>query len=151
MAETMFGVLVANGCRRAMVVHGDDGLDELSTLGATTVLEARADDSGDAPTVVERSRIKATDLGLAPATLEDIRGGDARQNADAARRVLAGEPGAHRDIVVLNAAAGLVVTGVADDLAAGVNVAAAAIDDGSAQRVLEDLVRVSQEAASTES
>jgi anthranilate phosphoribosyltransferase len=149
MAETMLGVLVANGCRRAMVVHGDDGLDELSTIGATTILEARADDTGDGPAVIEQSKIKASDLGLRPATLDDIRGGDASENAHAARLVMAGAPGPHRDIVVLNAAAGLVVTGMADDLAAGVERAATAIDDGSAQRVLEDLVRVSQEASST--
>ena len=78
-------------------------------------------------------------------------GGDAAVNADLARRVLAGEHGPHRDIVVLNAGAGLLVAGRADDLREGIEIAAAAIDSGAAVATLARLVEVSQRAASTES
>ena len=105
MADKMLGVLVANGCRRAMVVHGADGLDELSTTGPSTVLEVGADAE------VRRYTVDPADLGLPAATLDDLRGGDAAANAEVVRRVLAGKQGPHRDIAVLNAAAGLVVAG----------------------------------------
>ncbi len=146
MAEKMMGVLVSNGARRAIVVHGADGLDELSTAATTAVLDMdRPEGSGEA--VLNRYTVDATDLGLARAALEDLRGGDAASNAAAVRRVLAGEPGPHRDVVVLNAAAGLVVAGLADDLAEGVARAGDSIDDGRAQSVLERLVEVSQRAS----
>ena len=141
MAEKMLGVLVANGARHAMVVHGADGLDELSTTGPSTVIEVRE----DAP--ARHYRVDPAELGLPPATLEDLRGGDAATNAELVRRVLGGAPGPHRDIAVLNAAAGLVVAGVSPDLAEGMARAASLIDDGAARRVLDDLVRTSQAAA----
>jgi anthranilate phosphoribosyltransferase len=145
MAEKMLGVLVANGSTRAMVVHGADGLDELSTTGPSTVLEAGTDGQ------VLLSTVDPAELGLAPASLDDLRGGDAATNAEVVRRVLAGHRGPHRDIAVLNAAAGLVVAGISPDLAQGVERAGAVIDEGAAQRVLDDLVRVSQEAAGSAS
>ncbi len=129
MAPTMVGVLVGNGATHLAVVHGADGLDELSTTGPSRLLSA------DGELIVD-----ARDLGLAPATLAQLRGGDAATNAGAARAVLAGEPGPHRDVVVLNAAAGLLVGGAADDLAEGVALAAEAIDSGGAARALETLV-----------
>jgi anthranilate phosphoribosyltransferase len=144
MAETMLGVLVANGCRRAMVVHGEDGLDELTTTAPTTVLDVSEGEPARRYTVVPG------DLGLAPATLDDLRGGDAATNAEAVRRVLDGEAGPHRDIAVLNAAAALVVAGVSADLAAGVERAGAVIDEGGAARALGALVRVSAEVASAD-
>jgi len=142
MAEKMLGVLVANGCRRAMVVHGADGLDELSTTGPSTVLES--DEAGR----IRRSTVDAAALGLPVATLDALRGGDATSNAERIRAVLGGERGPQRDIAVLNAAAGLVVAGAAEGLAEGIDRAAAIIDDGAAARVLDDLVRVSRAAAS---
>src|ERR1700681_4552882 len=138
MAEKMLGVLVANGCHRAMVVHGADGLDELSTTGPSTVLEFGEDGQ------VRSFVIDAAEMGLAPATLDDLRGGDATANADVVRRVVAGEKGPHRDIAVLNAAAGLVVAGLSRDLVAGVERPAEVIDAGAARDALEGLVRVSQ-------
>jgi anthranilate phosphoribosyltransferase len=141
MAEKMLGVLVANGSQRAMVVHGADGLDELSTTGPSTVLEAGADAE------VRRYTVDPVDLGLAPASLDDLRGGDAAANAEVVRRVLSGKKGPHRDIAVLNAAAGLVVAGISADLADGVALAGGVIDDGAATTVLESLVRTSQEAS----
>ena len=145
MAENMLGVLAANGTRRAMVVHGDDGLDELSTTGPSTVHELVVADDGTVDVTVWR--LDPSDLGLARATLDDLRGGDAAVNAAAARAVLAGDRSAHRDIVVLNAAAARVVVGRVPDLAAGVALAGTVIDDGSAAGVLDAFVRLTQQAA----
>jgi anthranilate phosphoribosyltransferase len=137
MAEIMAGVLKANGAQRAMVVCGRDGLDELTTTSTSAVLDI----DGDSVTAYE---VKPRDLGLAPATLEQLAGGHAAANAALARKILAGEPGPHRDIVVLNAAAGLVVGDKAADLEAGIELAAAAIDDGRAAATLDRLVEVAQ-------
>jgi anthranilate phosphoribosyltransferase len=140
MALKMLGVMAANRCSRAMVVHGADGLDELSTTGPSRVHELMPDGS------ILHGVVDPQSLGFARATLDDLRGGDAARNAKAVRAVLAGEPGPHRDISVLNAAAGLMVVGRAADLASGVEIAGSVIDDGRAEAVLEGLVRVSKEA-----
>jgi len=148
MADKMLGVLAANGTRRAMVVHGDDGLDELSTTGPSTVHELVVDDAGAATTAV--TRLDPAHLGFRRATLEELRGGDAAVNAEAIRRVVAGDPSPHRDIAVLNAAASLVVVGRAATMADGVALAGEVIDAGRAEEVLEALVRVSREEAAAE-
>jgi anthranilate phosphoribosyltransferase len=140
MAEKMLGVLAANGATRAMVVWGHDGLDELSTTGPSTAL--CLEPGGE----VRRLSVDPSRLGLARASPEALLGGDAEANARVAHRVLDGEEGPERDIVVLNAAAGLVVAGLAGDLAEGVEGAAAAIDGGQAGEVLEGLVRASKAA-----
>jgi anthranilate phosphoribosyltransferase len=145
MADTMLGVLAANGTRRAMIVYGDDGLDELSTTGPSTVHELRRSTDGRYET--STYRVDPRELGMAPATIEDLRGGDAEFNAEAIRQVIAGEPSPHRDIAVLNAAAALVVVGRADDLAAGVRLACEVVDDGRSASVLESLIRVSRSAS----
>ena len=111
MAPKMAKVLAAGGATHAMVVHGADGLDELSTTGTSTFYEWRLDRA--APTQLVSSSVDPRALGLRSARVEDLRGGDAATNARLARGVLAGDAGAHRDIVLLNAAAGLVVAGVA--------------------------------------
>ena len=144
MAEKMLGVLVANGARRAMVVHGDDGLDELTTTGPSRVLEAVV--TGEGPEI-RSGTVDPGALGIGPARLEDLRGGDAGENAEVVRRVLGGEHGPHRDIALLNAAAALVVCGMAAGLPEGLEVAARSVDEGRAAGVLEGLVRASQEAA----
>ncbi len=148
MAEKMAGVLGANGSRRSMVVYADDGLDELSVTSPSTVLDLVGDGQGAFD--VTSWRLDPTELGLAPGTMDDLRGGDAAFNADVIRRVLDGEPGPRRDIGVLNAAAGLVVAGRADDLAAGLELAARSLDEGGASRVLDGLVAVSQAARADE-
>jgi anthranilate phosphoribosyltransferase len=145
MADKMLGVLAANGARRAMIVYGDDGLDELSTTGPSTVHDLVQDADGRYET--SQYRVDPADLGFARAAIEDLRGGDADFNAEAIRRVIAGDASPHRDIAVLNAAAALTVIGRSGDLASGVSLAGAVIDDGRAARVLDALVRVSQEAA----
>ena len=147
MAPKMAGVLGASGSLRAMVVHADDGLDELSVTSPSTVLDLTGDGAGFD---VSSWRLEPAELGLGPATLADLRGGDAAFNGAVIRRVLGGEPGPRRDIGVLNSAAALVVAGRAADLADGVTRSVAAIDSGKALAVLEGLVRVSQEAAAAE-
>lgn len=135
-AEPMVLALQRQGLTHAWVVHGD-GLDELTTTGPSSVL-ALVDDS------ISRFGVDPADFDLRPATPDELRGGEPAENALAVRRVLAGELGPHRDIVVLNAAAGLVVGGRVSDLAAGIELATAAIDAGRAQAHLDALIRVSQ-------
>ena len=136
MAERMARVLEANGAEHVLVVSGADGLDELSTTGTSTVVELR---NGELSTW----SIDCGDLGLRPCTIDDLAGGDAQTNAKLARAVLAGEPGPHRDVVVLNAAAALYVSGQVADVAAGVTKAAEAIDSGAAATTLDRLVAAS--------
>ncbi len=126
-------VLRATGSLRSLVVHGTGGLDELTTTGPSTIVSL---DHGE----ITESEIDATHYGLARVTSADIAGGDAETNARIARQIFAGEPGPARDIVVLNAGAGLWASGVVPDLAAGVTRAAAAIDDGRAAAKLDALV-----------
>ena len=131
--EPMAEVLKALGSTHAWVVHGHDGLDELTTTRSTAVAELR---DGDI-TVFD---VRPEDAGLATARLEDLKGGDADFNAKALRAVVAGNAGAYRDIVVLNAAAALVVCDKAANLTDGVERAQAAIDSGRAQQALDDLI-----------
>ncbi|HUR23553.1 MAG TPA: anthranilate phosphoribosyltransferase [Acidimicrobiales bacterium] len=142
MAAKMMGVLAARGAVRALVVHGHDGLDELSTTGPSTVLDLV---DGD----VRTYEVDPAGLGLDLASPEALRGGDATRNAGVVRRVLAGERGPHRDIALLNAAAAIVVAGMAADIEAGLSLAGSAVDDGSAARVLERLVAASNAAATS--
>jgi anthranilate phosphoribosyltransferase len=151
MAATMLGVLAANDAERAMIVYGDDGLDELSTTGPSTVHELRRNSTGSGTEYeITEFRVDPAELGFVPATLDDLRGGDASVNAEAIRRVVAGDASPHRDIAVLNAAASLVVVGKAPDFPAAVSLACSVIDDGRAASVLEALVRVTNEESAAE-
>jgi anthranilate phosphoribosyltransferase len=143
MAAKMLLALKALGAEHAMVFHGDDGLDELTTTGTSTVHELT---NGDVRTFT----VDPVDLGLDRVDASALKGGDAATNARVVRSVLAGEKGAARDITVLNAAAALVVAGLTSDLGAGVDAAAAAIDDGRAQTALDTMVRVSVAAKGAE-
>jgi anthranilate phosphoribosyltransferase len=136
MAHKMLGVLQANGATRAMVVFGHDGLDELTTTTTSTVVELRDG-------AVRTYEVDPEALGLATTDEGSLHGGDAAANAELAKRVLDGEPGPHRDIVLLNAAAGVVTAGLADDLSDGLVAAAASIDEGRAAGVLDRLVAAS--------
>ena len=140
LIDLVADVLARRGLVHAWVVRGADGLDEVTTTTTTTVVEVR-DGS-----VVDRFEVSPEQVGLPVAALDDLAIGDPAANSAAATSVLAGEPGPVRDTVVLNAAAGLVVAGVAADLADGVARAAAAIDDGHATRTLSELVAVSRAA-----
>ena len=143
MAPIMAGVFGATGSRHALIVHADDGLDELSVTSPTSVLEMRG---GGGEFEVTEWRVDPMALGFAPATLADLRGGNAAFNAGVIRAVLEGKRGAHRDIGILNAAAALIVAGRVDDLEGGLVLAAESIDSGRAVDVLDALIATSRDA-----
>lgn len=131
MAETLKNL----GCEAAWVVHGSDGLDELTTTGLTHVA---ALENG----TIREFEVSPTDVGIAIADPADLKGGDPKTNAAAIRTLLSGETGAYRDIVLMNAGASLVVAGKAADLASGVEMAAVSIDSGDALAALDKLVAI---------
>ncbi len=133
--EPIANVLRNLGAEHVWVVHGHDGLDELTTTGTTDVAEVRHGE-------VRVFEVTPADAGLPLAALSDLRGGDAKTNAAAIREVLAGKPGPFRDIVLLNAAAALIVGGKASDLRQGVEIAARSIDRGAAARALAQLIAI---------
>ncbi|MEM1400316.1 MAG: anthranilate phosphoribosyltransferase, partial [Pseudomonadota bacterium] len=135
-AAPMAEVLGRLGTERAMVVHGSDGLDEMTTTGPTHIAELKGGK-------VTEYDITPSDVGLAISNKDDLKGGDASENADALRAVLAGDAGAYRDIVLLNAAGALMVADRCDTLSDGVALAAQAIKSGKAAHKLEMLVEVS--------
>ena len=132
VAERMLASLRLHGSTKAWIVHGS-GLDELTTTGPSTVLALDEDQ-------VSRFHVDPVSLGLAPAIPDELVGGEPEMNAGFARAILAGEHGPHRNIVLLNAAAGLVVGAVAADLDEGIQLAAESIDSGRAGVVLDRLV-----------
>jgi anthranilate phosphoribosyltransferase len=136
LAARMVEVLASLGSEHVLVVHGHDRLDELTTTTTSSVLELR--DGHMREYVVD-----PVELGIPLAAPGELRGTDPPSNADAGRRVLAGETGAHRDVIVLNAAAGLVAAGRAETIADGLELARAAIDEGRAAAALDRLVAVS--------
>ena len=142
IGPVMAAVFGATGSRRTFIVHADDGLDELSVTSPASILEVRGDGSGAFET--SEWRVDPKEFGLAPATMADLKGGDAAFNAGAIRSVLEGEQGARRDIGVLNAAAALVVAGRVDDLEGGLELARESLDGGRALAVLDGLVTTSQ-------
>jgi anthranilate phosphoribosyltransferase len=140
LTEPLARVLAELGTIRAFVVHGADGLDEISTTGESTVSEVREG-------VVRTFVVRPEEFGLPRATIADLRGGDREQNAEIIRAILAGEPGPRRDIVLMNAAAALVAGGRARDLKEGVTLASESIDSGRARSALERLVTLSRRLA----
>jgi anthranilate phosphoribosyltransferase len=136
-AELMAGALAALGLPRGFVVHGSDGLDEITTTGPTLVFEIR---DGK----VERRTLEPSDFAIPTAAAEDLKGGDKTRNAAIARAVLSGQRGPHRDIVLANAAAALVAAGKVETFLEGVAVAAVSIDTGAARGKVEALARFTQ-------
>jgi anthranilate phosphoribosyltransferase len=129
-AELMAEALASLGLQRGFVVHGSDGLDEITTTGETLALEIH---SG----VIAHRTLTPTDFGVKTAKLEHLKGGDCQANARIARAILAGEKGPKRDIVLVNAAAALLLAAKAGDFREGVRLAAESIDSGAAARKLE--------------
>lgn len=136
MAERVIGTLAELGAERALVFYGHDGLDELTTTTTSTMYELR---DGE----IQRREVDPEKLGLARVEKSALAGGDAAGNAQVVHRVLAGQRGPVRDVAMLNAAAALVVAGLADDLDAGLDLAASSLDGGKAAAALEALVRTS--------
>jgi anthranilate phosphoribosyltransferase len=139
LVEPLAGALGDLGALRALVVHGSDGLDEITTTGITYAAWL---DEGR----ITRMEIDPRALGIAVPAAGALAGGDAHRNAEILRAVLAGERGACRDVALLNAAAALWVGGVALDLADGLGVAARSLDRGAAQAKLDALVEASHRA-----
>jgi len=179
VAERLAGVLASAGAHRAWVVHGEDGLDELSTVAPSRVVEywaagtgsgaggsgaggsgaggsgaggsgaggSGAGGSGAGGRGLRSFLVDPATLGLAPARPGDLKGGDAADNAEAVGSVLSGEKGPHRDIVLLNAAAALLLVGDAGDLHEGLALAGESVDSGRARQCLERLVSLSRSEA----
>lgn len=129
--------LDALGCEFAWVVHGSDGLDEITTTGETRIVQL---DAGE----ISEFTLTPQAAGLATASIDDLVGGTPEENADAMRAVLDGAPGAYRDIVLLNAGAALIVAGMASDIADGVSKAAEALDSGAAKTALDRMAAISR-------
>jgi anthranilate phosphoribosyltransferase len=140
LVETLAHALAELGATRAFVVHGMGGLDEISLAGETRVGEVRGG-------TVRLFTVTPEDFGLRRAPLAELAGGDAAANAETIRRILGGEPGPRRDIVLANAAAALVAVGLAEDFAGGARRAAQAIDSGAARAKLEELIAFSNAGA----
>ena len=135
IGEKMIEVLGRLGCRHALVVHGEDGLDEMTLSGPTLVYELKEGD-------IRSYRVTPEDVGLRPAIGQAVKGGSPEENATAMRGVFGGEQGPLRDIVLLNSAAALVAADKAATLAEGVTLAAQAIDSGAAGEKLDRFVEV---------
>jgi len=133
--EPMARVLGNLGAEKTWVVHGSDGMDELTTTGPTKVVEFA--DGG-----IRSFSVTPADAGLPTASIDDLKGGTPEANATATRALLDGEKGPFRDIVLLNAAAALVVAGKADTLRSGAEIAARNIDDGAAKAALAKMLSI---------
>ncbi len=132
MAETLRDL----GADHIWVVHGSDGMDEITTTGATSVTEVK---NGE----IKEFNIAPQSYGLDLASLSDLRGGHPSENAAALSALLAGEHTAYRDIVLLNAGAALMIAGLADDIPSGIDLARSSIDDGKARAALDKLIAIS--------
>ena len=140
LVEPVARVLADLGVERALVVHGEPGIDEMSVCGSTLIGRVEAGQ-------VRLQRVEPADAGLPVYPAGALAGGDPARNAAIARQVLAGEPGAYRDAVLLNAAGALVAAGRVGDLREGVDLAARAIDSGAAAAKLEEWVRLTRRLA----
>jgi anthranilate phosphoribosyltransferase len=137
LTEKMAVVLRLLGCHHALVVHGEDGLDEITITGKTQVRELEGDR-------IKMYSVSPEDFGFSRTSLEDIRGSAPAENAALVRRILSGAPGPQRDVVLMNAAAALVAGGKAKALPEGAKLAAEAIDSGRALEKLDQLIKFSQ-------
>jgi anthranilate phosphoribosyltransferase len=140
LADLVARALLMLGADRAWVVHGVDGIDEISTTGYTRVLECRDG-------TVNTFYLHPAEFGISKASPVDLQGGDVAQNASIVQDVLDGRRGAARDVVLLNAGAALFVAGAASSVRDGIGMAASAVDRGAAKATLESMVRSSREEA----
>ncbi len=136
LTQQLAGVLAELGSERAMVVHGGDGLDEITLTGPTRVSELRDG-------LISTTQIDPAQYGMKTVPPEALRGGTTEHNARLLRGILEGEEGPCRQVVLLNAAAAITVAGLADGMAEGLEAATASIDSGRARDRLDDLIRVS--------
>ena len=139
-AVLMAEALASLGMQRGFVVHGSDGLDEITTTGPTLVLEI-------ADGAVSERTLGPEDFGVRPSTLADLKGGDLRVNCEIASAILRGAGGPQREIVLVNASAALVAAGRAKNFLEGISLAAQSIDSGAALRKAEELARLTRQFA----
>jgi anthranilate phosphoribosyltransferase len=137
LVEKLAEALSMLGLHRALVVHGLDGLDEITITGPTRIAESREGS-------VRTYEVEPEEFGMKRATLADIAGGDATENAAIIRAVLSGEKSPRRDVVVLNSAAALVAAGKSDHIAQAIPLAAISIDSGAAQEKLQALAHFTE-------
>jgi len=137
LVEKLALALQGLGCHHALVVHGDDGLDEITTSGKTHVCEIKG-------TAMQTYTISPEDFGISRAGVQTLKGGNAQENAEILRGVFAGTPGARRDFVVINSAAALLAGDKVETLQQGLTLAKEIIDSGSALRKLQELVAFSR-------
>ena len=147
MAERMLAVLERNGTVHSMIVFGHDGLDELSTVTTSTVLETVRSSSEESGYRRRTFEVDPSSYGFARAELGDLLGGAPALNAELATAILSGEKGPRRDFVLLNAGAALVVAGLVATIKSGIELAASVLDTGAAAACLKSLVSVSQAVA----
>jgi anthranilate phosphoribosyltransferase len=140
MAERMIEVLKGLGSEYAFVFYGEDGLDELTTTGPSYILRLKGGE-------ITHAEFTPEDFGVARSALDDLRGGDAAENAGITRAVLSGERGPRRDIAIVNAAPAIVVAGLADGFADAIELANQAVDSGDALGVMERAIALSVELA----
>ncbi len=140
LVEPIANVLLKLGSERTMVVHGLDGLDEITTTDKTFVAELK-----DA--VVATYQIDPKDYGIEYASINDLKGGDVKENADIIKRILSGDKGAKRDIVLLNAGSALYVAGESSSISKGIKKAAEIIDSGMGTKTLDKLIAISNRSA----
>ena len=136
LVEPVANVLKELGSKHLWVVHGADGMDEITTTGTTFVAELKNDN-------IKTFEVSPTDVGLNLVSITDLKGEDAQKNANALKDVLRGEQNAYRDIVLMNSGAALTVSGLADSFEQGINLASKSIDDGLALKSLNKLIEVS--------
>ena len=137
LVEKLALVLQSLDCDHALVVHGEDGLDEITLTGKSRVSELKGGK-------IDSYTVSPEDFGLSRASLADLKGGTAGENASLLRRIMDGIPGPQRDIVLMNAAAALVAGEKAESFIRGVDLAREAVDSGSARAKLEQLIELSQ-------
>jgi anthranilate phosphoribosyltransferase len=140
MAEKMINVLYRLGSQYSFVFYGEDGLDEITTTGPSSILRLK---DGE----ITRAEFTPEDFGVSRARLDDLKGGDAAENAAIVRAVLSGEKGPHRDIAIVNAAPAIVVAELADGFSDAIALAEQAIDSGDATAVLERAIQMSADLA----
>ncbi|HJV67089.1 MAG TPA: anthranilate phosphoribosyltransferase [Geomonas sp.] len=138
LVEKMANVLKKLGCKRGFVVHGLDGMDEVTLAGKSVVAEVT-------PSGVQVRKISPEEFGLQTCTADELRGGNAVGNAEIVKDILAGKPGPKRQVVLLNAAYALVAAGKASDVAQGIRMAEDAIDSGRAAGQLDKLIALTNE------
>jgi len=134
LTETFSVVLMNLGCKHALVVHGSDGLDEITITGNTKITELTGKE-------IKTYNIHPEDFGMESGSIADLQGGDIKENVRIARELLNGRKGTKRDVVLLNSAAGLIAAGKAKEMAQGIKISAESIDSGNAMAILQKLAK----------